>query len=105
MRIASAVYLLIATGLASSAQAQTFKTLYTFAGGTDAGGPWGGVILNGRTLYGTTSGGGLFNIGAVYSVDIDTGLETVLYSFGQRSSDGANPIGGLFRDSAGSLYG
>jgi uncharacterized repeat protein (TIGR03803 family) len=49
------------------------------------------------TLYGTTGGGGANQFGTVFSLDLDTGVETVLYSFcsAQDCADGANPSGGL----------
>jgi uncharacterized repeat protein (TIGR03803 family) len=54
-------------------------------------------------LYGTTSEGGAYGDGAVFKLDT-TGNETLLYSF-TGAADGANPFAGVFRDSAGSLYG
>ena len=76
--------------------------LHMFGQGTDGQAPAAGVIdLNG-TLYGTTffggagcqSGGGC---GAVFAIDPNTAVETVLYSFciRQNCTDGANPSAGL----------
>lgn len=47
-----------------------FTTLYTFSGGSDGHHPMAGVILSGRTLYGTTSGGGASDNGTVFSVSL-----------------------------------
>jgi uncharacterized repeat protein (TIGR03803 family) len=63
------------------------------------------VDLNG-TLYGTTSEGGDYGPGTVYSLDSDTGDEAVLYSFCRLANcvDGAEPIAGL-HNVKGVLYG
>jgi uncharacterized repeat protein (TIGR03803 family) len=57
-------------------------------------------------LYGTTTLGGLGGgdgYGTVFKLD-PLGVETVLWAF-SGGSGGANPAGGLIRDSAGNLYG
>ena len=54
-------------------------------------------------LYGTANSGGSANAGVVFKLDT-AGHETVLYSF-TGGADGANPNGGVIRDSAGNLYG
>jgi uncharacterized repeat protein (TIGR03803 family) len=54
-------------------------------------------------LYGTTYGGGTAGFGVVYELS-PAGQETVLYTF-TGGPDGAAPVGGLDRDSAGNLYG
>ena len=71
------------------------------------------IAVNG-TLFGTTVGGGAYNncnlrgagCGTVFSLDLGTGAETVLYSFCQQDNcaDGANPLAGL-TDVRGMLYG
>jgi uncharacterized repeat protein (TIGR03803 family) len=80
------------------------KVLYSFKGGTDAAGPYAGVIrdLTGD-LYGTTYYGGVFGAGTVYKLS-RTGKETVLHSFGE-GSDGAKPFVGVMEDAKGNLYG
>jgi uncharacterized repeat protein (TIGR03803 family) len=57
-------------------------------------------------LYGATAGGGTYYQGVVFKLAPD-GTETVLYNFCSQNNctDGANPIGGLIRDTAGNLYG
>jgi uncharacterized repeat protein (TIGR03803 family) len=78
--------------------------LYSFTGGADGGNPYAGVIRDpAGNLYGTATRGGGSNVGVVYKVD-SSGNETVLYSF-VGGLDGAIPVGGVIRDSAGSLYG
>ena len=66
------------------------------------------TIDSGGNLYGTTYEGGFSNWGTVFEVDT-TGSEVMLYSFGGPTGtnyyDGANPRGGVVRDSAGNLYG
>ena len=54
-------------------------------------------------LYGTTQLGGDFGLGTVFKLDSLLNL-TTLYSFAG-TPDGAAPLGGLLRDTAGNLYG
>jgi uncharacterized repeat protein (TIGR03803 family) len=78
--------------------------LYSFTGGSDGATPYAGLVRDSAgNLYGTTSQGGMDNIGTVFEVDT-TGKETVLYSF-TGGTDGGLPYAGLARDSAGNLYG
>jgi uncharacterized repeat protein (TIGR03803 family) len=85
--------------------AGALTVLYTFTGGTDGSLPDGGVIRDAAgNLYGTTSsGGGSANGGTVFKLDA-AGNETVLCRFSQKAQ-GREPIAGLFRDSAGNLFG
>jgi hypothetical protein len=54
-----ALCLLVAGVTARPAQAQTFKVLHYFTGGTDGGTPTSSVVIDTTgNLYGTTSGGG-----------------------------------------------
>lgn len=57
-------------------------------------------------IYGTTSYGGAYGVGAVYElIKGKTGYtETVLHSFGA-SGDGSIPVGGVNLDAAGNVYG
>ena len=78
--------------------------LYSFTGLSDGGEPEAGVILDSQgNLYGTTVYGGTANGGVVYKLS-PAGQETALYSF-TGGADGAEPITGVVRDSAGNLYG
>jgi uncharacterized repeat protein (TIGR03803 family) len=79
--------------------------LYSFAGSPDGAVPYGGLVRDAAgNLYGTTSGGGTQNLGAVFRLDT-TNKETVLYSFAG-SPDGRGPfLAGLILDASGNLYG
>ena len=89
--------------------------LYSFTGGNDGGLPETGVIADGQgNLYGTTLGGGQHSsfcysggCGVVFKLTPNQNggwTETSFYSF-QGGADGANPYGGLLRDSQGNFYG
>jgi uncharacterized repeat protein (TIGR03803 family) len=74
--------------------------VYSFCsqeGCTDGAQPAAGLIDVNGILYGTTAGGGNEEMGTIFSLDPDTGAETVLYSFCSRGScgDGAGPQAGL----------
>jgi len=82
----------------------TETVLYSFGGGGDGAFPMCGVIMDKKAnLYGTANGGGAKGAGAVFELSAK-GVESVLYSFAG-GSDGAFPQAGLFRDTAGDLYG
>jgi len=90
---------------AQSAPSRTFKVLYTFQGSSDGGEPYAGLVRDAAgNLYGTAISSGAFGWGVVFKVD-PSGTETVLHSFGDGSTDGRTPYGGLVRDKAGNLYG
>jgi uncharacterized repeat protein (TIGR03803 family) len=89
----------------NTAHAQTFTTLYSFNFPPDGGQPHSSLVLDSSgNLYGTTYEGGASNRGTVFKLDTSD-QETVLYSFAGPPDDGANPLAGLVRDSAGNLYG
>ena len=71
---------------------------------TDGALPYGSLLLVNNLLYGTTFLGGRSNSGAIFSVGVSTGTETVLYSF-TGVGDGARPLAGLLSDGKGNLYG
>jgi uncharacterized repeat protein (TIGR03803 family) len=78
--------------------------LHSFTGGADGGYPLAGLIRDSAgNLYGTTQSAGISGAGVVFKLDT-TGAETVLYGF-TGGADGAYPVAGLLRDSAGNLYG
>ncbi len=89
---------------------QKETVLYSFGGGVDGAVPVAGLVMDAAgNLYGTTSQGGAAGNGTVFELiapttKIGQWTETVLYSFGA-GTDGAAPIGGLFLDGAGNLYG
>jgi uncharacterized repeat protein (TIGR03803 family) len=73
----------VALGLALTGRltAQTFTILHSFAG-TDGGNPSGSLILSGKTLYGTTAGGGSAGgVPTIFAIDVDGTRFTNLYSF------------------------
>jgi uncharacterized repeat protein (TIGR03803 family) len=94
-----------ALGATPSAQAQTFTTLYSFAGtGGDGSNPNGGMVRDGTgNLYGTTFNAGS-GFGTVFKLDT-SGVETILHTFAATGGDGQNPFAGLVRDAKGNLYG
>lgn len=103
--LALTIVLVSAVIAARSAQAQTFSVLYAFAGEADGGYPYAGLIRDAKgNLYGTTYYDGASGLGTVFKLD-NTGKERVLYSFTGIGGDGANPFGGLVRDTKGNLYG
>jgi len=86
--------------------AGTETVLYNF-GATSADGntPEAGVIEGpDGNFYGTTIQGGAHGLGTVFKIT-PAGVETVLYSFGATSSDGAEPVAGLILGSDGNFYG
>jgi uncharacterized repeat protein (TIGR03803 family) len=90
----------------------TETILHSFGNGSDGLSPFAGLVAGGRGLfYGTTLGGGTFNVGTVYSLQAptahgDSWTETVLYSFGQSATDGDGPeYGTLVIGKGGVLYG
>ena len=82
--------------------------LYAFTGGSDGFGPAAGLIEYGGKLYGTTLFGGSANCkpngcGTVFSIDLNTGAETVVHTF-MGGVDGNAPEAGLVRFGS-KLYG
>ena len=85
----------------------TEKILYAFTG-FDGGNPLAGLIIDSSAnLYGTTDGGGDYGYGTVFELVNLSGsyTETVLYSFGAATDDGAYPLGSLIMDDSGNLFG
>lgn len=88
----------------------TEKALYSFGDLADASTPNGPVILDSAgSIYGVTSQGGAFNLGAVYKyVPASLGhvaKESILFSFGGSTTSGSDPSGNLLFDVGGNLYG
>ncbi|HTT83626.1 MAG TPA: choice-of-anchor tandem repeat GloVer-containing protein [Rhizomicrobium sp.] len=77
--------------------------LHSFGGRDDGQDAEAGLIDVKGMLYGTTRSGGTHGWGTVFSVDADTGAETVLHSFAA-GADGAYPQAGLI-DVDSTLYG
>jgi uncharacterized repeat protein (TIGR03803 family) len=70
----------------------TIKDFPTTAYGTnsDGGGPMGGLIASGDTLYGTCNGGGLYGFGTIFSLKTNGAGFTVLKQFAG-APDGKDP--------------
>ena len=87
--------------------------LHNFAGfPTDGETPTAGLIgdlagnLYGTTLFGGSGHCASSNIGCGVIFKLTpSGAEIILHSFAGSPTDGANPVAGLIRDAAGSLYG
>ena len=93
----------------SQAGAQTFTVLHTFHGAPNDGeAPLGTLVRDAAgNLYGVTEMGGSgicgqFSCGTAFMLS-KTGKELGVFSFSGK--DGTFPAAGLFRDSAGNLYG
>jgi len=94
----------------------TFTQLHYFTCCTDGDAPQGGVVLDSSgNLYGTTVWGGTgdsacgpLSCGIVFKLTPSTGgtwTETILETFDDIATDGANPVGGLAIDSEGHIFG
>ena len=85
---------------------QTETVLYSFGSQSGDGYyPFAGLVFDkGGNLYGTTYGGGAYDIGTVFEIT-SAGTEKVLYSFGSQSGDGDSPEADLVLDTKGNLYG
>lgn len=82
------------------------SVLHAFSGPADGKFPLYGrlTIDGGGNVYGVTSTGGSGGgFGVVFALD-PAGNESILYSF-TGGADGGTPVGGLFRDARGNLYG
>jgi uncharacterized repeat protein (TIGR03803 family) len=84
-------------------RAQTFATLYRFAGSPDGANPNTGLVLSANALYGTTYVGGTAGYGTVFKVNTNGTGYKVLLSL-TNSPDGANPWADLVV-SNNTLYG
>ncbi len=81
------------------------SVLHSFQQGRDGAHPWAGVTIDMTgNLFGTTTAGGLSNLGIAYKLDT-SGAETILHYFRGGSRDGASPYSGLVLDNLGSLWG
>jgi uncharacterized repeat protein (TIGR03803 family) len=78
------------TVFAVDAKTGAETVLHSFGSGTDGQYPRAGVIDVNGTLYGTTNFGGTSENGTLFALDIKSGVESVLYSFGN-SPDGRAP--------------
>jgi uncharacterized repeat protein (TIGR03803 family) len=89
------------------------RVIWDFAPHGDGSFPSNGLVADSAgNLYGVTARGGAgpTNNGVVFEMTPDTTapgawFETILYSFGDASGDGATPDGTLIFDKVGNLYG
>ena len=88
--------------LTFSVSAQLFTNLHNFTG-ADGASPYGGLIVSGNILYGTTKTGGSSSNGTIFRINTDGTGFTNLHSF-TANSDGYYPYAGLIRD-GNILYG
>jgi uncharacterized repeat protein (TIGR03803 family) len=80
--------------------------LWSFGGTGDGASPQAGLIqASDGNFYGTTTGGGAANNAGTAFKLTPAGVETVIWSFGGTSNDGANPATGLIQASDGNFYG
>jgi uncharacterized repeat protein (TIGR03803 family) len=104
---ALAFIMAILVGTCALAVAQKERLLYSFDGANGAY-PTASLISDAAgNLYGTTSGGGAYNEGAVFELMRKAGgrwTEKVLHSF-KGGADGAYPSANLIFDASGNLYG
>src|SRR5258706_9043778 len=85
--------------------AGTVLGFYSFTGGQDGSGPFGGLIqASDGNFYGISGGGGKYTVGTVFKMTPRV-LVSTLYSFQGGPGDGAFPSGGLVQATDGSLYG
>jgi uncharacterized repeat protein (TIGR03803 family) len=92
--------------LSATGNGWTESVLWTF-NGDDGAYPWAALTLDSSgNLYGTTSGGGLYNAGTVFELSPgwDGWSEKILHSFGS-PGDGIQPLSNLIFGPNGSLYG
>jgi len=80
-----------------------FKTLHSFSGTNDGGGPFAGLIFSSNKLYGTAREGGALGQGTVFSIKADGTGFAILHTF-SGATDGANPEADL-TVSGNTLYG
>jgi len=82
-----------------------YAVLHHFMGSAgDAGNPSGGLLLDGLSLYGITSVGGVSNRGVIFRIGLDGSGFTNLHSFVGGNNDGSTPRGSLILVE-GTLYG
>jgi uncharacterized repeat protein (TIGR03803 family) len=83
--------------------ASSYKSLYSFKGGSDGASPEATLVGVNGALYGTTNGRDVASdFGTIFEVQVD-GQERVLHRF-QNGKDGAYPLGSLLAVN-GALYG
>lgn len=105
LAVSAVVLLAVVFPLAASSQTG-FQVLHSFAGqtGGDGSGPQCTLVSDGSRLYGTTSYGGYFDYGTLFSLFPDGSDYAVLHHFGNQSDPVFGPSGSLVSDGS-VLYG
>jgi uncharacterized repeat protein (TIGR03803 family) len=80
--------------------------LHSFSTSSTNGSTFPSGLIQGTdgNFYGTTAGGGANDQGTFFFIS-PAGVETVLYSFGASSTDGAGPSTGVIQGTDGNFYG
>jgi uncharacterized repeat protein (TIGR03803 family) len=81
-----------------------YTVLKNFSGYADGANPQSGLVSSGNVFYGTTTTGGSFGYGTVFSMSTDGSAYTVLRSFAA-SEAGSNPNAATLLVQDGVLYG
>lgn len=79
-----------------------YSVIYHFPGAPGAAIPWTGLVSDGNTLYGTTTGGGTAGAGTVFALGTNGGGFTLLHSL--TNSEGLSPQSPLTLNGS-TLYG
>jgi uncharacterized repeat protein (TIGR03803 family) len=84
-----------------------FRLLHRFSAGVDGCQPRATLVFGeDGGLYGTTPfGGPVGGVGTIFRFDLSTQAVSVLHTFHDDDPLGSNPMPGLSRDAAGTLYG
>lgn len=80
------------------------RVLHSFGVGKDGQAPWPRLAAVNGVLYGTTTAGGTYNRGVVFSIGTSGTNEQVLHDFGDTNNDGFGVSSPLTYD-GGTLYG
>jgi uncharacterized repeat protein (TIGR03803 family) len=81
-----------------------YNKLYSLGAGSNGANPIASLLNVNGVLYGTTTIGGAYNLGTVFSVNSDGSNYNILYSFGANTADGSHPEAALIYVN-GVLYG
>jgi uncharacterized repeat protein (TIGR03803 family) len=81
----------------------TETTLYAMTGWTGGGAPNGQLVYQNGVLYGAVAVWKNYQVGGIFSYDLGTGAEKVIYHFSTNGKHGAQPIGITYCN--GLLYG
>jgi uncharacterized repeat protein (TIGR03803 family) len=96
--------------LTPSSTGWTFTVIYNFCreyGCPDGGGPLAGLVRGMDGSFLGTARAGLYDLGVVFELRPGSGawVENVLYNFGSRHYDGADPMDAPVLDAKGNIYG